>query len=262
MIDRNCITRWLPFLHNADVPIPPTVVLPIVQFGLRRATLLDLLGDGAQWTAARDACQPLYAAIDQAALSVGGYPCFLRTGHTSSKHDWLRTCHLPGPEAIPPRVAALVEASEMAGILGLPLEVFAVRRLFHTRPLCLAYRGLPIVREFRAFIGLSTVHCVHPYWPAEAVLAGLPADSVLSRQDIADALHPTPEELAQVEQLSLRVARCVDGDYSLDWMETVGEDGRPQLVAVDMAVAGVSYHWPECPLAAAFLRRGGTGRTP
>src|SRR4051812_17410817 len=88
-IDRNDLAYWFPRLEATGVPVPRTAIV---------TTDLDLslvfeAGDTPEGF--RNFLAHLTLAAD--AL---GYPAFLRTGHTSGKHDWPRTCFLRNPEAL------------------------------------------------------------------------------------------------------------------------------------------------------------------
>lgn len=51
------------------------------------------------------------------------------------------------------------------------------------------------------------------------------------------------EEAPELEELTIRVASVFEGAWSLDWAKTKNGD----WYAIDMALAGSSYHWQECP---------------
>ena len=128
MTDRTALSYWLPKLEAAGLPVPKTTLLRMPD-----EALLDIFRvfDGEEVTGA---ARPFFENVESAAEAIG-YPCFLRTDHTSGKHGWERTCYLADSSAIPAHVIGIVEYSEMAGIIGLPCSVWAVREFLPTRPI-------------------------------------------------------------------------------------------------------------------------------
>jgi len=145
MDDRNCISWWFPKLAVAGLPVPRTTVLRCSD---REQGDLWAVGDGRplgrHWTAFVDR---VMAAAEEI-----GWPVFLRTGHTSYKHGWSKSCHLSQAADVPSHIRQLVEFSAIASIIGLPIEVWAVRQLLPTQRVVTIYDGFPLVREFRCFV--------------------------------------------------------------------------------------------------------------
>lgn len=171
-----------------------------------------------------------------------GYPCFLRTGHTAGKHEWIETCYLTTREHIPLHVYRLVEYSVLADMFGLPLTTWVVRELIETEPLFHAFRGeMPITREFRVFTGKydgDVIGAIQPYWPVNAIegagdfstwIKPLKKASMIST-DEAIKLHSTAEN-----------ARLVigGGEWSVDFLQ----DKHGEWWLTDMAPAEISYRW-------------------
>lgn len=166
MTDRNCISYWLPKVEAAGLPSPRTELVPVPDY---RAVLPIL--DGKTSPAADALCDAIGGAADRI-----GCPAFLRTGQTSGKHGWKDCCFLTGRAAVARPVLGLIEFSEMASMFGLPVAVFAVREYLPVRPLATltAYGDMPLVKEYRLFVGGGRVLGWQPYWPPGAILAGLP----------------------------------------------------------------------------------------
>ena len=175
--------------------------------------------------------------LDAEAAAIG-YPVFLRTGQTSGKHSWSRTCHVTDPARLLSHVAGLVEFSECVSLMGLPCDWWAVRELLPTKPLaaCPNYDGMPVCREFRCFVLGGDVRCLHPYWPAEALERGGVADAAQVAQRLSEC---SDEE--EVRELVARAGAAVGGAWSVDVLET--ERG---WFVTDMAEAEKSWHWPGC----------------
>lgn len=235
MNSRNCLSNWYPRIRDAGLPVPKTVIVTAPDGGRNLAMLLD-----GQTPPGWDA----FVAALQARGNLVGWPCFLRTGHTSGKHNWKDTCYLAGPESVASHVLNLVEFSEMAGLIGLPCDVWAVRELLPTRPAfrCTAYGGMPVVREFRCFVAADGAsQCLHPYWPVEAAERGRP-DADNWRELLAATHQLTDEEGRIVRRLAKEAAEACPGD---DWCVDLLDTQRGWYVT-DMAIAADAWHWPDC----------------
>lgn len=241
-IDRNCLSYWFPKLIEARLPVPKTFI------ARRHADCcLEQILDGIEpigWK----------AFLDQLASSVKamGTPCFLRTGQTSGKHQWAETCYLKSVDDLESHVIKLVEFSAMADFMGLSTNVWCVRELLPTRPICTLpdYGGMPLVKEFRAFVEAGVVRCVHDYWPSGAIEQGFrrhhvdPVElkAILKAADQSKAMgHP---QNAPAYMMARDVAHAFrnDGAWSVDVLST--ERG---YFVTDMAEAHRSFHWQGCP---------------
>lgn len=230
--DKTCLSYWFPKLAASGVLVPPTRIVTTEDE-------LVVLDDGEtppHWTT-------FLAGLRNAADEVGGYPVFLRTGHGSGKHDWLETCFVPFPEVFGQHVYAIVVWSNIVDMMGLPTNVWAVRKMLPMLSTFTAFGGFPVNKERRYFIESGKVRCHHPYWPPYSI------DGHTAEPDwqakLAALNEETPDEVALLTRLSEQVARAFDGDgaWSLDWAQT--RDG--DWYAIDMAEMHRSYHWPNCP---------------
>ena len=231
MTDKTCMSYWFPKIEAGSLPVPITIMLEMPSEAFRDIyRLFD--GEGLEGDA-----EPFFAEVRKAAEGIG-YPCFLRTGHTSGKHDWDRTCYVQSADDVANHIVSIVEYSEMAGIIGLPSKVWAVREFLPTKPLglCPAFGNMPICREFRFFVEDSSVRCWHPYWPRHALEQG-GADisnenyEAFCQLDDGDGLH----------EMALAAGAIVGGAWSVDFLET--ERG---WYLIDMAEAEKSFHWEGC----------------
>lgn len=234
--DVNDLGYWYPRLvaNAPKLPMPSTT---IVRTDL---PLLELLDGNCPDPAAYDA----FLAELQQAGDLAGWPCFLRTGHTSGKHDWAETCDWRDRDKASWHVHRLVEYSACADMFGLPLGTWAVRERIPVVPLfhCQAYGGMPVVPEWRLFVdGAKVVH-TQPYWPHDALAAGRPtasnwlavitgAEESLGRQDVVGVL----ESLARAA-----VAAVGGGYWSVDllWSAVTGS-----WWLTDMADGARSYRY-------------------
>lgn len=244
-----CLSYWFPRLQATGVRVPRTQYLCT-----ELAPCQSEEGDGYVVPA------ELVGAVAELARLVrpeADARVFLRTGMTSGKHCWKRTCLLENTltSTVRAHIGALAEYSEMADILGLPTNVWVVREFIPLESAFCTRAGMPVNRERRYFIDAGKVVCHHPYWPLEAVrqqtckrdpdtweLLPLSAEQ-LAAMAVLNA--ESAEEVALLTRLSERAAAAFvgDGPWSLDWAR--GQDG--EWYAIDMAEAHRSYHAAECP---------------
>ena len=225
MIDKTCLSYWYPILEASGTPTPKTVIIP---------ALIDLspLLDGET----PDGFDGLVAAVRSACADVG-YPAFLRTGFGSGKHSWNETCFVRNEIGVPSHIAALVEWGACVDMLGLPTSVWAVREFLRLRHSFTAFDGMPVADEYRFFVRDGAIQCAHPYWPPDSIRD--PSSSEWRERLAAHNDAPIPVELTALVE---RHAKAFDGAWSFDWACT--KDGR--WVAIDMADAARSFHWPGC----------------
>ncbi len=244
MADRNCLSWWFPKLQAADLPVPRTEIV-------RSPELLDLL-DGVR----PDGYDAFLSELSAAAGRIG-FPCFLRTGLTSGKHQWKDTCYVPSAGVLPMRIAALVEFSELVDILGLPSTVWAVREMLPTTPQMTAFSGdMPICREFRFFVRDGEISCWHPYWPKFALLEGFPRgvpDDFDGRYELLCYL-PAGDEPA-IRSMVDDAGLVLGGEWSVDVLET-----KLGWYITDVAEAARSFHWPDCPNCPEAMKAQYAGR--
>lgn len=234
--DLSSMNHWFPRLHLAGIPMPVTRMVH--------------MNEGAQ----RDARKVFDGRIESGdldrfvrqlsiATDLQGYPCFLRTAHTSAKHDWKKSCYLEGPKNLKGHILAIVEYSELAALIGMPYDWWAVREFLPTLPLsiCRLFEDMPVCREFRVFIKDGAMQCWHPYWPKGALEQGgcLDVEGTYAQLIECDATH--------VITLADRVAKILPGYWSVDLLET-----KRGWYVTDMAEGDKSFHWEGCahaPLA-------------
>lgn len=236
--DLTALSYWFPKLLAAGLPVPRTTIvkMPVV--------VQEHIWSAFDGKETGDDPEPFFAEIDAAAQEFG-YPCFLRTDHTSNKHGWKNNCFLPDRVSIPQRVFNICEFSECCGIIGLPWNTWAVREMLPTMPLgvCPDYGDMPICREFRFFVEGGAICCVHPYWPQFALEQGGAVGVDY------EALCRMPIE-AGLCSLAESAGRVLGGAWSVDILETA----RGWFIT-DLAEAGRSWHWEGCEHAASFERK-------
>ena len=170
MTDRNCLSHWFPILRAAclvfgELKVPHTEV---VKFDGDLTPLC--YGEKVEgFDSFRHAIETTAFALDR------GDGVFLRTGHTSGKHRWSKSCFYDGTHLLRSHLETLVEYSMEADFLGgLPTEVWVVRELLKpgVRFHCKAYCGLPASLEIRFFVNDGEITHAQPYWPVGALEEG------------------------------------------------------------------------------------------
>ena len=229
--DKTRLSYWFPKLRDAGLPVPKTEIVEASEAELRELYgLLDgepLGGPG----------KSLIGRMREAADRMG-YPCFLRTDHTSGKHEWESTCFIANGGSIASHAANIVNFWECANGFA-PCDVWAIREFLPTMPFgaCRNYGNMPICREFRFFVDGPDVKCWHPYWPQEALELGKP--EWFGDFDYAEFCRA--EDIEELRKLASAAGRAVGGEWSVDILET-----RRGWHITDMAEARKSYHWEGC----------------
>lgn len=230
-VDKTCLSHWFPIIEAAGLPVPKTIII-------RHPHSLYELLDGKT----PPSFHLLTDAISNAAAAVG-LPAFLRTGHTSGKHFWKDTCFLDSSResVVQSHVQQLVEYSEMTSLMGLPLEVWAVREMLPVTPLyaCEAYGGMPVVKEIRTFVDGGRVAYLNTYWPAEALAEGDP-DKPDWKETYELDHDITDEDQKEVLFLAAKAGNAIGGRWSIDFLKT--DKG---WYLTDMAEAERSYGYNE-----------------
>lgn len=230
--DRNDLAYWFPILRSSGAPVPRTEIL-------RTDVDLIRLLDGEIPTGYESFLDALRNITNDF-----GYPCFLRTGHTSNKHDWVRSCFLERAEDLAEHVVNLVEFSSLADFLDLPTPTWVVREILPLSSTFRAFEDMPVAVEFRTFFRDGKRLCTHPYWPEDSIIGPSKEDW---RQRLETQSLVAPEADEQIHAILSQVMPRFEGGWSLDIAMTAG--GR--MIAIDMAEMERSYHWPGCPNAPA-----------
>lgn len=247
-IDKNCLSSWFPLLQRAGLPVPVT------HFTVLDEGVLGELIDATDNNSLIDNCSPklqsFVAWLCDSCKSFQDDQVFFRTGHTAGKHEYTNTCHLTWPYTpltVFNHVKALVRYSESCGFLGLPCNVWAVRKFLHEGSdlVFTAFKGMPIRREFRLFVEGDAVVCIHPYWPADSVEDTVsPLDKDDWKPILEEISKISPSEVGHLIELARAASFALSpiGDrWSIDFLETnIGWH------ITDVADADQSFHWPGC----------------
>lgn len=236
--EQNCLSWWFPRIAKAGLPVPDTQIVNMSQDACDHVwTCFD--GDEPDGLK-RGAFESFLRDLASAALMIGGTPFFLRTGQTSAKHDWKDSCYVENPGKLSNHVLKIAEFSVLADMMGLPFDVWAVRKMLPVKtPAFHAFYGdMPIVKEWRVFAEDGEILCHHPYWPEGAFEGHTQAD------DWKDKLkelyrEPCPEEVFDIAR---RASEALAGEaWSIDILDT--EAG---WYLTDCALSSWSWHEEGC----------------
>ena len=252
--DKTCLSYWFPKIKAAGLPVPRTKIVSFTDYATHRGLGRILDGEFPD-EAGVTFLKQLAVAANQI-----GCPCFLRTGQTSGKHSWKDTCYLDSTDDLMQHVYNLMEFSECADFMGLAWNVWVVRELLPTKPVCTLprYHDMPLCREFRAFVDGGELLCLHCYWPRNAVEEGFPwkkdgpvddtwgMPSEHELHSDFDAMYEQvrildKNERAEVFRLATRAGAAVGGRWSVDIL-----DATSGFFVTDMAEMNKSWHWPDC----------------
>lgn len=230
MDDRNDLAWWHPRIAPLGVPLPRTEIV---------ATTVDLspLLDGET----PDGYTGFLNDLTEKAATIG-YPCFLRTGHTSAKHDWERSCYVPDVLSLRQRVFELVEQSALLDFLGLPTTTWVVRELLDLDVRFRAFRGTPIATERRFFVRDGKWLCSHFYWPEDSIRK----PSTTRWRTLLREMERTSElDEPLLVPWAVRAGLALGGAWSVDFARL----RSGSWVLIDMAEMDRSFHATPCPHA-------------
>lgn len=228
--DRTCLSWWFPKLITQGLPVPETRIVAL-NYGRE---IGNEVFDNRQSNGVTEAVSELLIAMASDARI--GWPCFLRTGHFSGKHDWKNTCFVQSPGTMLRQMSNLAMLQEMVGCHPQNhLSVWVVRKMLPTKPVvtCTRYGDFPLTREIRVFVEDGRVAYTAPYWPEGAISEGVPEHDHWNLHDVQGF---TDEELADVTDLASKAGMAVGGRWSVDILDT--EDG---WYVTDLAEAEKSY---------------------
>lgn len=233
--NKTCMSYWYP-LVPADVPTPPTI---LVEFPYEvQMSILNLAEDDEVSEEEKKEIDRGISKIEEA-CDLFGYPCFIKTGIFSDKHNW--TCHVENKASVKQAVVMIVyNWACVGGMGGDDTNWFAVRKLIPTKPYMLFDGKMPVTKERRYFAEDGKVTRHQPYWPREAFPEWAKVD-LLGHESIESALallnEETEEEVLYLSKLARSVSKAIPGAWSMDFLQDV--DGKWWLI--DMAEAHKSY---------------------
>lgn len=237
-MNRNSALIWLSAIEAAGLPTPRTIVVPYDHRGC--SSIFDGIPSAEFFR--------LCDAVNDAAIQIG-FPVFIRTDLGSAKHSGPSAFCIDQDGVNAPICETLEDQELKFWMERHGPSAFLVREYLKLKAPFTAFRGLPIAREFRFFADAKQVYCWHPYWPADSIEDHRP--SVENWRELLADMHRAPENPDLWRMATTAAAACGGGKWSVDFCEDV--DGKWWLV--DMATAGDSFHWPDCPRIAAEARK-------
>lgn len=231
---QSCMSYWYPILKKIpNIRTPKTFILK----GVNRVPndLFNIL-DGRKPKHWGRFIELLAHEISK----LGKPPVFLRTGHTSNKHSWNKTCYLADMKYLEAHVMELIEFSANAGMLGLPVNVWVVREFLDIGDdnlMLIGYDGMPVLKERRYFIEKGKVVHRQPYWPKDAVRLGIPAQEGWEEM-LADLNKQSVSEIKLLTTLSEIVGESFPEYWSVDWLNV-----KDKWYLTDMARGELSYRY-------------------
>jgi len=233
--DMTRLSYWFPKIQAAGLPVPKTEIIKSEDDETQ--AFYELALDGVDPKGKMDS---LVCRIRKAGEMMG-FPCFLRTDHTSAKHDWERTCYLKESSDISNHMAYILNFWEMVNWMAPRCDVWVVREFLPTIPIgaCPKYSNMPVCKEFRFFVDGPEVKCWHPYWPLKALNEG---GAIYNSEDFSYEDFCQTPDINELRNLASAAGKAVGGEWSVDILET-----RRGWYITDMAEAYKSWHWEGCP---------------
>jgi len=236
---RSSLLYWFPKIKDLGIPVPETEWVHIPhELGWRivEEASIDAFTE----------FKPYIEEIKKKAEKIG-YPVFIRTDQASGKHFFEEACLALSESDIYRCVRKTLEFNICADLFGLPYRAIVIREYLELYWGFKAFSGnLPIAKERRYFIKDGTVLCHHPYWLPEAIKEAHRRDGYLKPhrlpamwQHILTLLNrEMPLEIATLREYSLRVARVLEGYWSIDYALSRDEE---TWYLIDMAEGYQSY---------------------
>jgi hypothetical protein len=125
-IDKTALSYWFPKLVEAGIPVPRT---KIIKMPAEAQKVIWGSFDNEDANTGDEAA--FFKELRLATLDIG-FPCFLRTDHTSAKHGWNETCFVESFSNLKQHVYNIAEFSEIADMMGIPWDTWAVREFLPT----------------------------------------------------------------------------------------------------------------------------------
>lgn len=231
---QNNLSNWfyklldLSKIHN-EIKLPKTTVFP--DYDINN---LFLIFDGKESSEFNRLISDIIKELDNYKL-----PCFIRSGVSSAKHYWEKTCYLQSNniEIVKKQVYAILE---FCAIVDIPINEFVIRELLPTNPIFYAFNKMPIAKERRYFIDKGKVIHIQPYWPPEAFVKNYFGSQLPDNwlDILNDSNIQSEEEVELLTTLSELVGTVLPGYWSVDWLLTTNG-----WYLTDMALGKNSYKW-------------------
>jgi hypothetical protein len=236
-MNKNSMVFWWKFVKDLLVPKPFTVIVPFTSDPDIFCKLLDgRLNEEEKLT-----WSSYLRELDEIATAIG-YPIFIRGDLTAAKHNYIETCYLEKSEDISLHCFRLLESSLIGpGILP---TAYILREFIPLEHKFVAFKGLPIAREYRIFAQDGKVFCCHFYWPEAAIeFYGTIKEPDNWRDDLKEIELIRPNDAVKLFTYAEKITLQLPSEerWSLDFAQ--GQNGI--FYFIDCALAANSWH-PEC----------------
>ena len=230
----NDISFWYPRLFRLGFPMPKTIII-------HTNVDMEKFSYGEEPEDINEFVMELWQAVKKI-----GLPVFLKTGYTSNKHDWKKSCFISKDSTLKDlknHIFNLAEFSAMATIdRFMPCDFWAIREIIKTKSYFTYFNGeMPITKERRIFVRNGKIECTHSYWP-EKIFEELEETKKKKFNQLDKTTTKDKKELLNMAQY---VANIFQGYWSCDFLK--GEDGKWYLT--DMAIGEKSWHDENCKFA-------------
>lgn len=230
----NSALIWFPKIEVAGLPVPRTIFVPYSHH-----EMLSIF-DGEDTPE-----RPRLMAACEEALSIVGYPAFIRSDLTSAKHSGPKCYKVTTPEELPSRVIGTIEDNEMKlWTERHGAKAIMVREFLELDAAFSCFADLPIAREWRFFADPERVLCWHPYWPEFSLMDSFYRGEPEGWRDILADHHTEPACMDELRALAIRAASVQDGGV---WSVDFARDRTGKWWLIDMATMQDSFHWEGCP---------------
>lgn len=231
----NCLSNWFPLVKDLNINIPKT---KIIHFPLEiyEKDCFDIF-DGKEVSKKLEQFEKkLIQEVEQF-----GYPCFMKSGTFSSKHDWEKTCSIKNPKDSFKHWLNIMYNGMVYGAGG--SHFIVLRELIDTKKELFAFNNTPITKERRYFFENNKITKHHPYWPPQSLKNNIKNNK--NWEEVLDDInHESLEEIKLLKKLSLKVGKQLEKlhkNWSIDWLKDI--NGNWWLI--DVAVMEQSYCWNE-----------------
>lgn len=228
--DTNSMLYWYPLIKHLNIKMPKTEIIP---FECNETWIMQVI-DGEHSE------HKIFEEIRERAKNIG-YPLFMRTDHTSNKHNWIKSAYVTKEEDLYNHIRELFEFSLTADLMGgLPIRAIILREYIPMKEMFKAFYGqLPITPEYRFFINDGKAECVHWYWIDDAIQD---PDKKEWKEIMAEEKRLCTGEILQLEIQANKVAQQLNGYWTVDFCKSATEE----WYLLDMANGYNSYHEEDC----------------
>lgn len=224
MVNKTSMLYWWPKVKDIGIPMPRTEI--VLQKEIKDwFSILEKELNDADYELVKAKAEEL------------NYPVFIRTDHSSAKHDYKDTCFVKSEKELSKNIRQLFEVNYCHNLYP---EALILREYIELDWKFKAFMCLPIAPERRYFISNGEVVCHHPYWILDAIeFYSKDCPRPLYWQELlAEVNEESEEEITLLKGYSEKIASVLDGEFSVDFAK--GKNGTWYFI--DAASAIQSWH--------------------